>query len=457
MRVDIKVPFKCEPIKAIQDVNITLAISLSESDDTEAITRRIFAEKYPTIKWDEIDFNNLEQDDYSKSTYNVFGFFRIGKKPRSGIIQNKLYLKQCITCSKKTNIFGLGYYLARKPDIIKNVISCGCSSKPYWTKYQNIILIHNIYKKHNSLFLKYEKYDGDKTKCYSFCKEHLSLQFSTINQLKKPNPSFCNECGDKRKKEKLLIDDNYHISQFFNTGKFHKDTIFWRSERKTSTNRQIYWKYKCPICSMDEYTLNNLCNGIFESYSPDLKKGILSCRCSPSPRYTYEQVVYKIKKTVENKLYKQTFLGFINGYKNQYSKVLMECEHIDHENYETTPDRISQFQSCPRCGRQNQQYAYINSIELDNNIIALKYGIENTPNKRVKKQNYSSIYNVKTLYLYHFNTVDDCKSAENECKKLFGKGILSKKEMPDGYTETTSTANIDKIIDIYEKWGGIKQ
>lgn len=123
---------------------------------------------------------------------------------------------------------------------------------------------------------------------------------------------------------------------------------------------------------------------------------------------------------------------------------------------------------CPKCSHNDGQlYSYIHSItDDDGNLISVKYGIETTINSRNKSQNKLSNYNISVLNTYKYITVEQCKNAEKECiklfqkenKELFGrKGYITKEEMRDGWTETTSVSNIEKIISIYEKWGGIKQ
>ena len=42
------------------------------------------------------------------------------------------------------------------------------------------------------------------------------------------------------------------------------------------------------------------------------------------------------------------------------------------------------------------------------------------------------------------------------CRRELDCGVLSKEEFPDGYTETTWVYNLDKIVEIYERNGGVK-
>ena len=147
-----------------------------------------------------------------------------------------------------------------------------------------------------------------------------------------------------------------------------------------------------------------------------------------------------------------------------YSKVVYinaktKVSIIDPEfgEFDIVPDAFLRGQGHPERAGHSQQYAYIHYI-LDSNLpVAVKYGIETYIGRRVKQQNKKSIFDVQPMCVYFFESVRACKDAEKECKTLFGNGVLTKKEMTDGYSETTSIGNIDKIISIYEKWGGVKQ
>lgn len=45
---------------------------------------------------------------------------------------------------------------------------------------------------------------------------------------------------------------------------------------------------------------------------------------------------------------------------------------------------------------------------------------------------------------------------KKQCKDMLKCKLFSKSEVSDGYTETTSLENIEKIVQIYESNGGIR-
>lgn len=100
--------------------------------------------------------------------------------------------------------------------------------------------------------------------------------------------------------------------------------------------------------------------------------------------------------------------------------------------------------------------AYINVISDSGNDIAIKFGISSLSYRRVKTQDRYSIYDVKQFGVWVFPSFIQCRQAENEVKSNVVTGVLGRLEMPDGFTETTYIYNIDKVVKIYERNGGVK-
>lgn len=129
------------------------------------------------------------------------------------------------------------------------------------------------------------------------------------------------------------------------------------------------------------------------------------------------------------------------------------CPTCDTENSTYTSHLKKGARSC-LCGPSKQRQAYINIVKDGETPIAIKFGIAFDYRARVYTQNLKSAYVISNLAVWEFSTVSDCKSAENVCMKELITGILNKFSVPDGYTETTYLSNIDKVIKIYEQYGG---
>lgn len=140
------------------------------------------------------------------------------------------------------------------------------------------------------------------------------------------------------------------------------------------------------------------------------------------------------------------------GYKPYWC---MSCPECDEQSVAFSGDLQIGHRPCA-CSKSRQQHAYINWVVDNNNqAVAIKLGIANNSGRRVTQQNNKSVYKILSHSTYTFPDVSSCKAAERECKQTLECGVLSKEEMPDGYTETTSVLNLGRIKRIYEKHGGV--
>lgn len=108
------------------------------------------------------------------------------------------------------------------------------------------------------------------------------------------------------------------------------------------------------------------------------------------------------------------------------------------------------------CTRQRQQECYINFVMDNSLVVAIKFGIARDSISRSNHQNRKSVYMVENVITYNFPSVRMCKKAERECKQELECGIVLKRDMPDGWTETTHLYNLSKILEIYCRNGGVE-
>ena len=106
------------------------------------------------------------------------------------------------------------------------------------------------------------------------------------------------------------------------------------------------------------------------------------------------------------------------------------------------------------CSPMRQQQAYINWVIDEEEKVAIKFGISVNSKRRLSRQNSKSLYKIEICSVYQFPNVASCKSAERECKQALETGVILKRDMPDGWTETTWPYNLEKVIAIYQKYGG---
>lgn len=139
------------------------------------------------------------------------------------------------------------------------------------------------------------------------------------------------------------------------------------------------------------------------------------------------------------------------GYKTYWFMSCPECG----ETGESTSGNLQKGKRPCVCSNQRQREAYINLVIDENKlVVAVKFGISRDSEKRAVDQNRSSYYEILQHAIYKFPTTNSCKKAERECRQELECGVVLKRDMPDGYTETTYVYNLEKIIEIYERNGG---
>ena len=317
----------------------------------------------------------LQQDDYSLSGV-VFGedgqLEVVGWSGKSGARKNhKLYILKCGKCSQDSELFGEGYFRSLKANLVKGAAPCGCSINTKWSQEQFSVLCSRKAEEIGYAFIGFdgEWKGGKNTKVKITCKKHGDWASGVIGSLNKG--IGCPVCGV----DTITKPDDVMITSFHKSKAFHPDTKFWRSERKNSYGRRVYWHLSCPECG-----------DVGEGESGSLQKGQRPCACS----------------------------------------------------------------------QQRQQECYINwVVDEHNNAVGIKFGIARDSKQRVKQQNSKSAYEVRQHQVYTFPSVASCKKAERECKKELECGIVLKRDMPDGWTETTSVLNLSRVVAIYKRNGGV--
>lgn len=141
------------------------------------------------------------------------------------------------------------------------------------------------------------------------------------------------------------------------------------------------------------------------------------------------------------------------NYTDSLTKISIIC--AIHGEFNQIPSSHLQGIGCPKCKGNIQKQAYINLVSDGVVDLALKFGIANNANSRVYDQNRKSKLSVTQLAVWEFPSVELCKTAEKMVKSQ-SKKVLSKEDLPDGYTETASLSTLELIIRIYEEFGGLR-
>ncbi|HBT0444805.1 TPA: hypothetical protein MA058_003461 [Klebsiella pneumoniae] len=333
---------------------------------------------------------------------------------------------------------------------LNNKSGCpGCAGREKLTQSYATKIVEDLCSIKNYRFEPF-LYKNNKTKITLSCnnKTHPNWEVTFKNFVNQENG--CPACFSARRGANHKILDEVHIKDFMATGVFKEGTTFWRSSRLTSSGDKNYWEYTCPVCSNDEYVKAGLCSGVFTSYVGSLKKGSLSCRCSSNYKYTKSQWEFRLRRLCAVRGY--IFLGWAGKSWGSEYKFTYHCQA--HGKQAMLPGPFLKGSGCPECQGKTQQQCYINIVYDGEVPVALKFGIANLGIRRVKTQNRRNLLQMKQTHVYEFPSVQQCRGAENTCKDELPCGILSSRELKDGWTETTSILNLDKIIEIYERFGG---
>lgn len=294
------------------------------------------------------------------------------------------------------------------------------------------------------------EWKGSYTRLKCDCNQHGPWQTTTIRNFK--TGASCPMCWQNRRYKNNLMSDDKHVAEIEATGKFKEGTVFKRNtERKNTCGARVYWNYICPICSNDEYVKAGLCSGVFTALLSSLKRGVLSCRCSSIPQYTKRQWEYRLTKMCKERGY--LFSGWVGtefGYRGKFS---YDCPI--HGEQKMLVKQILSGQGCAACAGQNQQQCYINVVCDQKVPLALKLGIAKDANIRLQWLNRCNLFQMVQVVVYYFPSVEDCKNAERTCLSELRCGVLSERELKDGWTETVALTDYDKVVSIYERFGGI--
>lgn len=357
----------------------------------------------------------------------------IGKKfttPKGGIITVKeryynnkhiKYVCECSVCSEDNELFPYGSISSRKENLQNGSIPCGCAKKRKWTEEQNIIRVKRACLDLGYIFNGWSsEYKGGRTRLDLFNPRNNNRWYTnTVEGILGGRGDRLENFENTRLSN--IKPDQEHIENFHKAG-FTEDYNFWRSDRISSRGYKDYWYYTCPKCSNDEYVINGLCSGVFESVLGSLRCGNKSCRCGRTYQWTQEQREYQIKKVCDEE--GLTFLGWKDseGYKNNKSKILWFCS--EGHKCETYVDSFLYGTRCSTCwnirkrdlGNKNGYYPdrvderdYLYILNFDNkyikigrsfNVDSRVYGLtfeSNTVRENIKiLQTYTS--NHQTVY-----------------------------------------------------------
>jgi hypothetical protein len=377
------------------------------------------------------------------NTLSVTGYYTEKQKGR--------LILECSICSVDEELFPFGSIVTSTDSVNNMRCVCACNPKYKHSRKQNDLRILRRCKELNYTFQGYiNQYAGVTTKLRLYNPStgntwgSTSLQTFLLLGVRDPQEHFSNMAASN------TLPDDHFIENFMKTGSFLSGTIFYR----ISTTR---WRYTCPLCSKDEYVMNKLCDGYFESSAGHLSSGRKSCRCSGKYRWSKSQRNYQLKKFMVGLNWK--VLGWEDGVSSKNSKVVWECDK-GHENKTLFSNLVKRI-SCRQCsgnGFNNSKPASLYLVRWvchETKYSCIKYGITNKAvSSRVTSQK-SKTKLIPTLLYAFFGEGIDVECCERSIKNLVGGNYCSKEILPRGFSETAedSPESLKSMLELISSYG----
>jgi len=317
----------------------------------------------------------------------------------------------------------------------KGVTPCRCSKSYRWNSAQREYQLTKELCKRGHTFLGFNKegYIGSQSKPFWICSNgHIINNTSVVNILNKGiDCKFCSQRGAQRVPAGVVVEKaisngwlpkgSYLISEF--------DKGYVR-----------YLKYFCGRCAVDEFTQNGVCDGVFCTSVTALNTGTLPCRCSLAPKYTKDQMLFRVSTKL--KILGVTLVGIQEGVLYKDTDVYVECGN------KTWTINLNTLM----CNGYTKNYftgkcsVYVVLWEMDG-MFLLKVGLtQTTLQYRVYSQALVTNFTPLNGYLFEDVAHSTGRSVELALKSLYGGRYVKKVEFVDGYTETYCPVLLEDIL-----------
>ena len=347
---------------------------------------------------------------------------------------------KCPKCAEDSELFGEGVFSVLYHELLKGSRPCGCSKLKKWTGEEQLIRCRRKAEKLGYKFLGFvEGYKNAHSKIRLSCKIHGEWSACSVNNLIKERG--CPECGKLKSADgrRTPLEERLKIVEDVCKGttlKFVKTVGEYNDVFDLVVmNCSVHGDYEVP--------LKSVCDG----------HGCFQCGVEKRAKGKTIPEDVMIQKFMASGQFEEGTKFVKVGSRNKKAVWEVFCPACETSGISTL-DNLQQGKRPCSCGTARQKEAYINFVKESAVPIAVKFGIANKSEIRIRNQNSRCIYEVENFGVWEFETKKSCLSAERECKQTLECGILTREEMPDGFTETTWAFNLEKIIAIYEKHGG---
>lgn len=369
----------------------------------------------------------------SKSTLTTISIK--GKTNCNHVVYNVV----CSVCSEDSVLWPYGSISARKGDLIKGKIPCGCTSvvlKPWQCKIE----LKRVLERTGRVFVCFVgefKNKHTKVRYYDTVTGKFYNHVSVISLLR---GTLCKERGIK------LIGDKQRISSKEGNRRLKLFPNFKEGMSIKRVSKQ-YFTFYCPYCEQDGYPPRE-----FKMRVNALNQGHIPCRCNSLYLRTDEDKVHEAK----------LYVGRLNGI---FISLDLESLHVDWEceNGHLNNKALAEFKvgtgcsGCCKRGFNTELKGHFYLVRWSGyGKSFIKYGVTNKEVLvRVKRQCAKASLDYQVLYDYYSNTASEIYNLERYVTSFYkGKGVCPKEWLPDGFTETVEDTeeNINFIRSLAENF-----
>lgn len=247
----------------------------------------------------------------------------------------------------------------------------------------------------------------------------------------------CPSCKkDTVVKTKRMTDETI-TKRLTETGFFKEGSIFKRNNDLSDTQRSVVDVF-CPVCAKDPA---GEVKSVFPSLLSNLLRGQIPCRCAKRRVWEEEELFCFVSHVL---IGSGLSLKKLLGTKMQ-DKAVLECDSHG-EIVKSIRDVLHQRTGCPKCAGLDHNIFYVHGVYDRDTLVGLKYGItkSNTQSPRLYQQNKASLYEIRPLFSI---TMRNPRYLESYLKKILPP-VFTKREVPDGYTETCGAEHLDYITSL---------
>lgn len=195
-------------------------------------------------------------------------------------------------------------------------------------------------------------------------------------------------------------------------------------------------------------------HGIYKTCSVNNLRGGKRCRLCRIEQQTLDQTMSQemfIERgiSIHGEKYDYTNVNYVNA----HVKVQLTCNDC-YTKFKISPAKhIHHGQGCRKCCKfggfdyTKPGYFYVQRLTNETGEY-YKFGITYDVEKRMSQQKCGSKFEHELIYTEYFENGMDAVLLESTIKKELTCSVLEKYDLPDGYTETVNSSDIDILMEM---------